>query len=357
MYFEDGKYSYIGLVNSEDAEGREVWAGCNSAGFAIMNSASYNLKVNDTTSLKDQEGVVMKKALQSCATLNDFEKLLQDWEKPIGVEANFGVIDAEGGAAYYETTNFEFRKIDVNDPKIAPHGYVIRTNYSFTGEADQGYGYIRYLNAENLFYQAAATNQLDYRFIIQNAGRSLKHSLTGDDLALTARDVSADEDYFVFFEDFIPRNSSCATVVVQGVKEGESADFTTMWTVPGFQLCTVTLPLWVAGGADLPEVVSPTEDGNAPLCDMGLQLKAECFPIERGSGKRYMNLPALLNSDGSGILQKIIPVEDEILTVSEEKLAAWREGDISQSEIRDFYRWLDRYIKSNYHSLFGLPVK
>ncbi len=38
MYFKDGAYEYIGLVNSEDVEGIEVWSGSNSAGFAIMNS-------------------------------------------------------------------------------------------------------------------------------------------------------------------------------------------------------------------------------------------------------------------------------------------------------------------------------
>ena len=47
MYFEDGKYEYIGLVNSVDSLGNEVWAGFNSAGFAIMNAASYNLKYDD----------------------------------------------------------------------------------------------------------------------------------------------------------------------------------------------------------------------------------------------------------------------------------------------------------------------
>ncbi len=68
-YFNDGKYSYIGLVNSKDTEGVNVWGGSNRAGFAIMNSASYNVNVGDTTSLKDMEGVFMKLALQKCASL------------------------------------------------------------------------------------------------------------------------------------------------------------------------------------------------------------------------------------------------------------------------------------------------
>ena len=43
MYFTDGRYDYIGLVNSKDTIGEEVWTGMNTSGFAIMNSASYNL--------------------------------------------------------------------------------------------------------------------------------------------------------------------------------------------------------------------------------------------------------------------------------------------------------------------------
>ena len=47
MYFEDGKYNYMGVVNSNDVKGKEVWMGTNSAGFCIMNSASYNLNKFD----------------------------------------------------------------------------------------------------------------------------------------------------------------------------------------------------------------------------------------------------------------------------------------------------------------------
>ncbi len=43
-YFSEGKYKFIGLVNSTDKENKEVWCGFNSMGFGIMNSASYNLK-------------------------------------------------------------------------------------------------------------------------------------------------------------------------------------------------------------------------------------------------------------------------------------------------------------------------
>ena len=135
-------YAYIALFNATDTLCRQAWAGCNSTGFAVINTASYNLKA-DTVTTMDQEGFLMSKALASCATVDDFERLLQSLPKPLGVEANFGVIDAKGGAAYFETCNYSYRRFDVA-------GYMIRTNYSKSGRENEGYGYIREKNAERL---------------------------------------------------------------------------------------------------------------------------------------------------------------------------------------------------------------
>jgi hypothetical protein len=353
MFFTDGTYEYIGVVNSDDPAGDEIWAGCNSAGFAIMNAASYNMNENDTTSLKDREGIVMKQALQSCATVDDFEKLLERLPKPLGVEANFGVIDAHGGAAYFECGNFDFIKIDANDPQTAPFGYVVRTNYSFARDPDKGYGYIRYLTAEQLFYNAAAAGDLTFQFILQKVSRCLRHSLTGVDLS---QNLPKDENdtRFVDFQDFIPRHSSASTVVVQGVRPDESPDKATMWTILGWQLCAVALPTWVKGGQHLPSVLMADDTGNAPLCDMAMRLKKQCFPIERGSGYKYMNLAAVINQAGSGILQRLMPLEDEIIVKSVEALTRWREGGMNAKDIQNHYQWLDDIISMKYKNMFNL---
>jgi hypothetical protein len=355
MYFNDGRYAYIGLVNSADPDGREVWAGFNSAGFAIINSESYNLNVGDTTRLRDMEGVLMKKALQQCATVEEFAEFLDNFARPRGVRANFGVIDARGGAAYFETGNTGFRKIDVNDQTVAPFGFVIRTNFSATGVPDAGYGYIRYENAERLFGKAAAAGTLSYRFILQEVSRSLYHSMTGVDLS---RQLPAGENTeFVFFEDFIPRNSSVATTVIQGVLPDEPAGLTTMWTIPGFQLCTIALPVWITDGGALPQVAAAGADGIAPLCDLGLQLKDRCFPVKRGSGKRYLNLTAVMNQEGTGILQKIMPLENSVLARGADLLKGWRANGFSGSEAVKFYNWLDEIIPDEYMKLFGIYKK
>lgn len=348
MYFKDGKYNYIGLVNSADEKGNEVWGGSNSAGFAIMNSASYNLKPwHDKTNIKDLEGIIMKKALQNCASLEDFEALLDSLPKPLGVEANFGVIDAQGGCAYYECNNFEYVKVDANNPSIAPFGYVIRTNYSFNGSSDEGYGYIRYMNAEKLLYQAAAENNLTYRFLLQDLSRSLEHSLTG--INLRNLNVEENENRFIPLQDFIVRKSSVSTILVQGVKEGESPNLVTIWTILGFQPASVTIPTWVDGGEILPDCLTADNTGNAPLCSYALELKKKCFPIERGSGYKYMNLSYVYNKQGTGIIQKLHPLENEIISLAEERISNWRDiKHVPKQEALRFYNEVDQSVNNFY---------
>jgi len=43
VFVNDKPYSYLGVVNADDPDGRMVWGGLNSAGLAIANSVAYNL--------------------------------------------------------------------------------------------------------------------------------------------------------------------------------------------------------------------------------------------------------------------------------------------------------------------------
>ena len=92
VYDATGRYPFVGVVNSADPAGLDIWAGINSQGFAIMNSASYNLDKGDSLA----EGQLMRLALQSCATVAEFQALLDKTDGGRDVMANFGVIDANG---------------------------------------------------------------------------------------------------------------------------------------------------------------------------------------------------------------------------------------------------------------------
>ncbi len=343
VYFSDGKLRFIGLVNSSDRENQNVWCGFNSAGFGIMNSASYNLKRNDTTKLSDREGIIMRMALGSCATLEDFERMLSDLPKPLGVEANFGVIDANGGAAYYETDNYNFRKFDINDPAIAPNGYLIRTNYSFSGEENKGYGYIRYATAADLLANKYENGKISSEFLINDVPRCLIHSFTNTDLTKTLPQSEQDDDY-VFFRDYIPRYSTSAAVVIQGIKENEPANLTTMWAILGFPLSSVVIPIWLLDDNSLPSIMQADESCNAPLCDLSLKLKTKIFSSQNDAKENYLNLAVLMNKENTGIRQKLIPIEKQVLREANTKLKVWRKTGLNKKEVRQFYSWIDSTV-------------
>lgn len=346
-YFDDGKYKSIGLIGADDPAGQAVWIGYNSAGFSIMNTASYNLIMKDTIDLKDQEGILMREALKQCATVDEFGMFLKNHSKPLGVEANFGVIDANGGAAYFEVSNYSFTMLDVNDPAVAPMGYMIHTNFSFTGDPNSGSGQIRYKTAEDLFYQAAQQNNLTVRFILQDVSRSLWHSLTKTDLK-TMYTENSSEQRFVNFTDFIPRYFTSSAVAIQGVKPGENVEYTTMWTLLGFPLTSVVTPLWLCMCENQPSVVVLNKNGVAPICDKAIMLKQQLFPITRSYGENYLNINALYNGNQTGIMQKLKPLDDMLFDLSVKKLEAWRGNTNFKQQIPDFYKLINQTILNEY---------
>lgn len=158
-YVKGEKYDFIADVNSDNfPDLKEAWVGTNSAGFALMNTQSYNLvEVKDGEERGAANGRIIYRALEVCATVEDFCHFLDTITKPSLIEANFGVIDAKGGAAMFEVDYYKYTMYDANDPKDAPYGYIARTNFSFAGEVNRGAGYVRYMEADRVLMKASAT--------------------------------------------------------------------------------------------------------------------------------------------------------------------------------------------------------
>lgn len=335
--FEDGKYKYVALTNALEHDSSMVWGGYNEYGFAIMNSASFNTNLDNPTEFCDQEGIIMKKALQSCKTLKDFEKLLSKLKKPMGLNANFGVIDAKGGAAYYETDNNKFVKFDANDPRIAPNGYIIRTNYSYVGKKDIGYGFIRYESATELFYQMDSENKLDAKQLATETSRSLYHGLLKTDYATT---YDFTRTPFINNGDLICRHETASAITIEGTNK-ESDRSTTMWCSVAFPLSTPSIPIRLINGNQLPQCITAPKGVAPELSKLGMKWKEKLYPIKRSSGYKYMNLKAYVDPQ-NGIKNKIEKLQKEInkhIPQSE---------DSKEWEI--FYRWVDQYIPNYYNN-------
>lgn len=275
----DDTLGYIALYNSGDSLLEEAWMGFNTTGFAVMNTASYNL-APDTAVYKDREGAVMALALKRCRTVDDFVALLDSLPKPMGVQANFGVIDACGGAAYFETDDYGYRRFDADD---TPEGLIVRTNFSVTGEPDKGYGYIRCENTCTLLADEMAAGKLTPELFTERVSRSFYHSLIG-------RDFAEGSDRWVIDQDFVPRRSSTASIVIEGVNASDKAAGMVMWTLLGYPPCAVVTPVTYD---NLPEKLRPVDNGDSPECLRVLAMKALAFPVRRGSGPAYIDMDYL----------------------------------------------------------------
>jgi len=321
-----------------------------------MNSASYNLNDKDP-GIADNgcDGLIMKLALQRCTTLADFEHLLDSLPKPLGTSSNFGVIDANGGAAYYETGNYNYKKYDANNPVVAPFGYLIRTNFSYSGDRLQDKGLARYESAQELLSQASLNNAVSVGFFI-DVTRYLKHGITKTNLTSWIPDNAA-QPVFVAFRDYIPRYLTASAIIIQGIKGHESPTQTIMWTILGSPLTTVAIPVWITSSLNLPEILVADRTQQAKLNEWSLTLKKRLFPIERGEGSDYINLAALISKDNKGILQNILPIEKQIINHANINLIKWRsQPAISDKEIITFYNWIDRFVTQSYHDTFNIPA-
>lgn len=313
----DGMFEFVGLFDARDMCDTAVWMGFNEKGFAIMNTASYNLNNDDVPEKDmDKEGVVMRMALERCVTVDDFENLLNELPKPMGVEANFGVIDVQGNGAYFETGNYKYVKYDLKDE---PTGIITRTNYSYSGVEDKGYGYIREKNEKYLLKPHIDKRNITPAVFTEEISRTFYHSVLG-------KNYNNGVQKYVVDQDFIPRSISTASTVIEGVLPGESAKLTTMWIALGYPPCA-DIHMVQTGENGVPvELQGAGKDNHAPQCDIVKKRKAEVFSIKRGSGKNYVNLTKLYNKKGTGYCQVLTKKNMQVYATGYKKLEEQRKN-------------------------------
>ena len=354
-FFKGERFSYIAIVNSTDPDPAEVWIGTNSAGFSIMNTQSYNLvDVAPGEERGAANGRVMCRALEICATVEDFHHFLDTLSKPSLIEANFGVIDARGGAEMLEVDYYSYVVYDANDPRTAPHGYLARTNFSFAGEVNTGSGQVRYMNEDQLLMSASGMDLLTPEWILSEVARSFRHPVLGIDLRSGDFNRPVTSGWFLDY-DFIPRRTSSSSVVVQGVRPDENPELTIMWTVLGYPPTGVVMPVWLEGAEkSLPVLLARDEEtGLSPLCDWSQRLASKVFSYDQGTGtERYMNWEVLWTRDGDGCMQHLLPVEAAVFRTAAPAIERWRKaGEVDAEELGFLYRELDGIIRDGYSPL------
>lgn len=355
------RYRFLAVSADKDKQADNIWQGHNEKGFAIFDTAAYNLNGEDKGERHDPEwyrthgeGWLMKRALEICVTLKDFENMLDTLPRPLYSDGNMAVMDAEGGVAYYEVGNKGYVKYDVNDPSVAPDGYLIRTNHAFSGDRKLDQGVERYMAIDSLMREAASTGNLNLEYMMNRVTRYLTHGLTGINLE-TLQPADDSEPKFFPFRDFIPRYLTASASYIQGVAKGEDPLHTVSYTIVGNTLTTVAIPLVITPSGKLPKcVLGQGEDNHSSLCQRGLKLKERLFPQMRGNGKDYINLAALINKAGTGILPQILTIEQQVLQRGKPVIELFRSKKPDLKALADYYDWVDQYLDEQYASRFSL---
>lgn len=362
VHFSDGQYACTAVVNA--GQRKAIWMGVNEAGFCIENSVTRDLTQKGAQGLGN--GGFMLQALQSCGSVEDFEALLQRTNGKRATNANFGVIDAHGGAAIFETSATAFQKFDANDPDVAPQGYVVRSNFSLTGspavdpsdaaQVAEVYSGGRFLRGCRLVDQALADGGASLAYLLQHNTRDLSDAQGTPFVGSINGEIGALPP-LLDTSHTISRRSTVSAAVFHGVQPGEDPRLTTMWVMLGEPAFTLAVPCWAGIGEVAPELLGSK---TSPLCDAARTLRDQ-FYVESPSeselaGEGESTGERKSTSEGEGatanprrlletallpdIWARTLPRERRSLQEVDQTLTRWRAGGFDQAEASALHRRL-----------------
>jgi hypothetical protein len=311
-FLQGSRFRYVTNIYAGDT--LNAWAGINEAGFAIMNSNSFNID--------DDDGTVMNLALGSCASLDDFARLLDSLNvNGRQTPANYGAFDATGSAAVFEASNDFYVRHNTSEDSL---DFLIRANYSMSGNPARQTGRNRYLRAMQLALPVAAAQLVDVRFVVRTLARDLG-ALNFDPYPLPFDSVLGGLP-----RGFLPTESSLCRVttrsveVMVGPRPGASPATGMMWVMLGPAEVSLPIPLWVQAG---PVHEFLGGEGTALLCDEALRLHEYVHSSDE--------FPAAVNTFRlSDMYSSFVPTESALFVMVDSAEDAWGVAGPSPEQAR-----------------------
>jgi len=329
------------------------WMGVNEKGFAIINSMSADLpgSYNDN-------GRIMRDALGTCYTVDDFQHLLDSTNVPGArrTQSNYAVIDSTGAAAIFETGDTIYWKYDALDTNQAPDGYILRTNFSMAGGGIAGIE--RYYRTVNLIADFYSGDTLNHKSILRTQMRDFSdYGSNPVPVPFPNSWIPGRPFGYIFTGVSICRSASVSTAVIHGVLPNESAKLSTMWTILGQPASAIAVPYWPVGNTPGAANGIPT----APLCNVAKQIKSILYDYPDNTN--YIDSYKLLDGTGNGLWTIAFQAEDSIFTETDSAMTNWRINlpaianmlsfetniaDYALNKLTEFYSVLDIYDKINF---------
>jgi hypothetical protein len=281
-----------------------IYMGANEAGFAIMNSDSYNLHDSLYQGLDD--GTLMRLALETCSTLADFEAFLDSTNLTGRIDCwNFGCLDSTGACAMYECANHSYRKYDPLDPQLKSPGYIARSNFSFSGDSSNQSGRDRYQRAANLIDGRLASGKIETGWVLRTLVRDLANIYADPyPLPYYGMQMNGPPGYIYDLGCTIANRYTSSAIVIRGVRPVEDPRLTTAFVILGPPVLSVAYPLWVDAGL-VPDCLAGP--GRAPMYEYCLTRSRLLY--DNSSYYFYINSHYLVDRDSCGVFSYTLPLE------------------------------------------------
>lgn len=303
-------HGYIG--NHYRSDSTRIYMGANDAGFAIINSNTYNLGDSLLSGIDD--GTLMRMALESCAKLGEFERLLDSTNVTGRIDCwNFGVIDANGRAALYECANHWWvAYYATTDTPI-----IVRSNFSMCGGEPRA-GDIRYKRAAELLSKLPKSQGVTPLFLLWNLSRDIANEYDNPIPLPYNRSQNGAPEGYVFVRNSLNNAFSLSAVVIRGIAPYEDPQFALIYAVLGYPVMSLAYPLWVGSGS-VPIYLN--SDTIAPMVNIVTARLPQFF--DNPQWQAYGNSHFLLDNYGNGAYSYTLPAERAAIIFADSCQAAW----------------------------------
>ncbi|RJP78022.1 MAG: hypothetical protein C4524_07295 [Candidatus Zixiibacteriota bacterium] len=315
VYNNSGPYAYVGITYSGVTD--QCWGGVNTAGFGINDSNAHNF--NDPVPGPDDDGIIIRLALRTCATLEEFQAIMDSTNVTGRTRtANYGVVDSTGRGAFFEASAYSYTRYDLDDSTAAPHGFMVRANFAYSG-GTYHLGQHRHDRAMALMDSAWAGGFLNHNFMTQVVQRDLVNEYI-DPYPLPFQGREGLMPYgLMHSHDAINRDITRSGYVIQMAAPGEDPLLCTLWALVGEPIATAALPLWVKAGSVPVEFDGPN---GSLLCQRAIQLTNYLY--QRNVAGDALDTWRLVDERGQGWLPFLTALESQGFASGDSALAAWR---------------------------------
>ena len=147
-------------------------------------------------------------------------------------------------------------------------------------------------------------------------------------------------------QDFIPRNNTAASIVIEGVRPGEDPLHTVMWTILGYPCCSVSVPLLVCDEDVIPSFMKSSEGyKNSAMCDFALRIRnRQIYNNKLSNADKYIDIKSVID-----LLHSCLMTESFLESSWMELYDDWTTGHISFDAFKSKYsevcmKYYDSYL-------------